>query len=165
MVWQERVQLQLPAHVVLDTSITTSNPLSVGFFRLDEPPVYTPFTPPTKAFLAPLRWPCSYLALQDVPRTADHAPSRTFYTWRANAGVAKARMASDLYRAAGNLHARLAHEMSKKEELVQLLEGPSVASHVLERREQEIVALRAVTTRLEASLLDLDAQIMLFNDV
>ncbi|KAL4446224.1 hypothetical protein ABPG77_003031 [Micractinium sp. CCAP 211/92] len=106
-----------------------------------------------------------YLALQDVPRTADHAPSRTFYTWRANAGVAKARMASDLYRAAGNLHARLAHEMSKKEELVQLLEGPSVASHVLERREQEIVALRAVTTRLEASLLDLDAQIMLFNDV
>lgn len=106
-----------------------------------------------------------YLSLQDVPRTADHAPSRTFYTWRANAGVAKARMASDLYRAAGNLHARLAHEMSRKEELVQLLEGPSVASHVLERREQEIVTLRAVTTRLEASLLDLDAQIMLFNDV
>lgn len=100
-----------------------------------------------------------------MPRTADHAPSRTFYTWRANAGVAKARMASDLYRAAGNLHARLAHEMSRKEELVQLLEGPSVASHVLERREQEIVTLRAVTTRLEASLLDLDAQIMLFNDV
>ncbi|KAL4423849.1 hypothetical protein ABPG75_001150 [Micractinium tetrahymenae] len=106
-----------------------------------------------------------YLALQDVPRTADHAPSRTFYTWRANPGVVNARMASDLYRAAGNLHARLAHEMSKKEELVQLLEAPSVASHVLERREEEIAALRAVTTRLEASLLDLDAQIMLFNDV
>lgn len=47
-----------------------------------------------------------YLALQDVPRTTDHAPSRTFYTWRVNVDAAIRRVASDLYRAAGNVHAR-----------------------------------------------------------
>ena len=58
---------------------------------------------------------CSYLGLQDVPRTADHAPSRTFYTWRANMDAGIARVASDLYRAAGNLHARLTHELTKQQ--------------------------------------------------
>lgn len=63
----------------------------------------TPRLPVAPPSLPP---PCSYLALQDVPRTADHAPSRTFYTWRANVDGAIARLTSDLYRAAGNLHAR-----------------------------------------------------------
>jgi hypothetical protein len=48
-----------------------------------------------------------------VPRTADRAPSRTFYTFRCNIGSALGRLAADLYRAAGNLHARLAHELDK----------------------------------------------------
>ncbi|PSC73409.1 DNA-directed RNA polymerase III subunit RPC3 [Micractinium conductrix] len=106
-----------------------------------------------------------YLGLQDVPRTADHAPSRTFYTWRANMDAGIARVASDLYRAAGNLHARLTHELTKQQELVDLLEDGHVAGHVLERRRDEIQMLRAVNTRLEASLMDLDFQICKFCDV
>lgn len=82
-----------------------------------------------------------YLTLQDVPRTNDRAPSRTFYTWRASSHVTIARMANDLYRAAGNLHERLAHEVAK----------PKPNS----KR----------TDALEASLLELDTQLCLFSDV
>lgn len=108
--------------------------------------------------------PCSYLALQDVPRTNDRAPSRTFYTWRANADTTIARLTSDLYRAAGNLHARLEHEARKQSELWELLELP-VAPSIIERRQGEIAALKAVTSRLEAALLDLDWQVCIFADV
>lgn len=105
-----------------------------------------------------------YLALQDVPRTNDRAPSRTFYTWRANADTTIARLTSDLYRAAGNLHARLEHEARKQSELWELLELP-VAPSIIERRQGEIAALKAVTSRLEAALLDLDWQVCIFADV
>lgn len=110
--------------------------------------------------------PHRYLQLQDVPRTADHAPSRTFYTWRANSDVAIARVASDLYRAAGNLHARLVHEIRRQQELLdELSQSGDRAPTVAERRKAEVAALKAVTSRLEAALLDLDAQICLFADV
>ena len=122
------------------------------------------FPPPPRAPCLPSR-PCSYLGLQDVPRTADHAPSRTFYTWRVNVDSAMARLSSDLYRAAGNLHARLEHELGKQRELLDLLDLPKVGPSVKERREDEVAALRAVTGRLEASLLELDHQLCIFADV
>ena len=100
-----------------------------------------------------------------MPRTADHAPSRTFYTWRVTAESALSRLSSDLYRAAGNLHARLLHEVDKQWELVQLLDLPGVGASVRERRDDEVRALRAVTSRLEAALLELDTQLCIFADV
>ena len=127
--------------------------------------VRTLLHPPTPPLSLPACAPCSYLGLQDVPRTADHAPSRTFYTWRVNVDSALARLSSDLYRAAGNLHARLMHELGKQRELLELLDLPKVGPSVMERREDEVAALRAVTGRLEASLLELDRQLCIFADV
>ncbi|PRW61528.1 DNA-directed RNA polymerase III subunit RPC3 isoform A [Chlorella sorokiniana] len=106
-----------------------------------------------------------YVTLQDVPRTADHAPSRTFYTWRAKLEPALARLSSDLYRAAGNLHARLMHELDRNQELLDMLETPGISDAMIQRRTAEIAKLKAVTSRLEAALLDLDAQICIFADV
>ncbi len=108
--------------------------------------------------------PCSYLALQDVPRTSDRAPSRTFYTWRADADATIARLTSDLYRAAGNLHARLSHEAKKQSELFELLDLPA-ASSIIDRRQGEIDAFKAVTAHLEAALLNLGEQLCIFADV
>ena len=109
------------------------------------------------------RVPCRYLGLQDVPRTADHAPSRTYYTWRASVDATMARLKSDLYRTAGNVHARLKHEKEKQRELVALVDLPTTAQAVLVRRREEIEQFRTVIERLEAALMELDAQMLEFS--
>lgn len=60
---------------------------------------------------------CRYVSVQDVPRTADHAPSRTFYTFRIQTDAATVRLGAELYRAAANVHARLAHELAQRAEV------------------------------------------------
>lgn len=106
--------------------------------------------------------------MQDVPRTADHAPSRTFYTFRANYEIAAARLAADLYRAAGNVHARLAAELGANKELLDLVDlvadGQAPRS-ALAAHEGELAVVKRNCALLEASLLHLDQQIALFNDM
>ena len=53
------------------------------------------------------------VALQDVPRGADRAPSRTLYTWRADGERAAARLGAEAAFAAGNALARLAVEAER----------------------------------------------------
>ena len=48
--------------------------------------------------------------VQDVPRTADHAASRTFYTWRVDEAAVHARVEAELLLAACKLRARFQHE-------------------------------------------------------
>lgn len=55
-----------------------------------------------------------FVAMQEIPRTADHAPSRTLYTWRVDAAAAAEKLAAELYKAALNVRLRLEHE--KKEQ-------------------------------------------------
>lgn len=50
------------------------------------------------------------VCLQDIPRAADRAPSRSFYTWRVDERGAAARVAAEALAAAGNALARLVHE-------------------------------------------------------
>lgn len=99
-----------------------------------------------------------------MPRTADHAPSRTFYTWRANLQGALARLSADLYRAAANLHKRLCTELVRQKELLDIVMRPVVPETTVERRAVEIDRLRVVLMRLECALLALDEQIAQFCD-
>ncbi|KAL6782382.1 RPC3 [Auxenochlorella protothecoides x Auxenochlorella symbiontica] len=106
-----------------------------------------------------------YIALQDVPRTADRAPSRTFYLWRADVRAACAAFTIELFLAAGNLHARLAHELSQRAELLRVLDlvnaglaGPGA----LAERASDFSRIKRVTTLLEAGLLDVGASLALF---
>ena len=50
------------------------------------------------------------VSLQDIPRAADRAPSRSFYTWRVDERGGAARLAAESLAAAGNALARLVHE-------------------------------------------------------
>ena len=52
----------------------------------------------------------AFRVIQDVPRTADHAASRTFYTWRVDETAVQARMESEALLAACKLRARFQHE-------------------------------------------------------
>ena len=105
---------------------------------------------------------------QDIPKTNDRAPSRTFYTWRVDLGATAALIAAELYRAANNARMRLAHEVashSDVDEILTQLAATGQLSHGLtERQRAEARYLRAAGERLEASLLQLDDMIALFND-
>ena len=50
------------------------------------------------------------MSRQDVPRTADHAASRTFYTWRVDEAAVQRQLGGELLSAACNLRARFQHE-------------------------------------------------------
>ena len=65
----------------------------------------------------PLTFPPCSPPLQDIPRSSDRAPSRTFYTWRANYEGAGGQLAGELYAAASRVWARIRHEMGREREV------------------------------------------------
>ena len=56
-----------------------------------------------------------FVALQDIPRNADRAPSRTFYTWRATIASAITTTAVMLYKSASNVLQMLQDIMTSDE--------------------------------------------------
>ena len=58
-----------------------------------------------------------FVSLQDVPRTADHAPSRTIYTWSVNNESAADKLAAELYKAAFNVYVRSTNEFEQHKEV------------------------------------------------
>ena len=58
-----------------------------------------------------------FVSLQDIPRTADHAPSRTLYTWRVDIDAAAQKLAADLYKAALNVCLRQDHEYKQQKDV------------------------------------------------
>lgn len=55
--------------------------------------------------------------MQEIPRTADHAPSRTIYTWRVDATAAAEKLAAELYKAALNVRLRLEFELNQQSDV------------------------------------------------
>ena len=107
-----------------------------------------------------------YVELQDIPRNNDRAPSKTFYTWRAVPGSAIHRLAGQLYTSAVNVVARIKKETeghSKLMDLVALVnQGQMEASQL---NKEEVDALSGLLLVLQTSLMHLDMQIALFNDM
>lgn len=54
---------------------------------------------------------------QDIPKTADHAPSRTIYTFRAVPADAYHTLLLNVMQALLNVRVRLAHELAKEQEV------------------------------------------------
>lgn len=54
---------------------------------------------------------------QAIPQTADHAASRTFYTWRVRLQDAVSQLKKDIYKATLHVHRRLMHELQKGNEV------------------------------------------------
>ncbi|CAI5495247.1 unnamed protein product [Closterium sp. Naga37s-1] len=63
-----------------------------------------------------------FVQLQEVPKTADHAPQRTFYLWRIHIGTVLPRVLNHMCHGACNLRLRLEHEMQQEQEVLSLLE-------------------------------------------
>lgn len=105
-----------------------------------------------------------YVQIQEVARTSDHAPSRTFYLWRVDLLRVVEHVGRELYRATSNLRARLIHELSQERETLQLLERAQDTSTVplTTGQRQNLARMRTVATSLESSLLRLDELVCFF---
>ena len=71
------------------------------------------------------------MSLQEVPGSADHAPSRTLYTWTVNNQSAADKLAAELYKAAFNVYVRSTNEFEQHKEVslhLLLLSYPVVAA-------------------------------------
>ncbi|KAK3241678.1 hypothetical protein CYMTET_48583 [Cymbomonas tetramitiformis] len=110
-----------------------------------------------------------YVTLQEVAKTADHNPQKTFYLWRVDVEKAVCKLASDLVQVASNLRSRLHHEISANKDLLALLEqvqgteksGSKVV--LTEAQRTQLKRVRNVTIILETRLIKLDDLIFLFH--
>lgn len=109
-----------------------------------------------------------YLMIQDIPKTSDRAPSRTFYTWRVSMLTLSDATAAHLYRAAARVYARLKFEVEKEKELVAMIESAkeskTVTFTLTQAQRQAVARLKRVTEVMETSLQHLDEMIAIFND-
>eukprot|EP00250_Pteridium_aquilinum_P018599 c24132_g3_i2 orf=87-1721(+) len=113
-----------------------------------------------------------YLQLQEVSKTADHAPSKTIYLWKVNYPCVVEHILEDMFRAASNVGLRLAHELQQEQEVLDVLkqyhhsktskDAPRVT--LTQTQRDQVERIRRVAAILETSLLKLDNSIMLFND-
>jgi hypothetical protein len=117
------------------------------------------------------------VGLQDIPRAADRAPSRSFYTWRVDERGGAARVAAESLAAAGNALGRLVHEAdaARVGEAAASLAGESsaVASPAASRlappplSEERLARLRAYSSHrrlLWARILALDGVVGVMMD-
>ena len=106
-----------------------------------------------------------YVQIQEVARTSDHAPSRTFYLWRVDLLNVVEQVGRELYQATSNLRARLIHELSQEKETLMLLESAQDKSKVplTSVQRQNLLRMRTIGARLESALLRLDELILIFN--
>eukprot|EP00210_Caulerpa_lentillifera_P008163 g7796.t1 len=108
-----------------------------------------------------------FVILQDIPKSADHAASRTFFTWTVSLQDAASHLRRNLYRAARNVHFRLGTELKKGNELLTLLElsqthGESI--HITDKQRTQTGKLSNVLRVLELSLMNLDQAIGVMNN-
>ncbi|GLJ17016.1 hypothetical protein SUGI_0294400 [Cryptomeria japonica] len=114
-----------------------------------------------------------YLQMQEIAKSQDHAPSKTFYLWRVNYPNLMERIVDDMYHAASNLGQRLAHELEQEQEVIDLLkqmhqskatDGSTSQVTLTKSQREKKDKMRRIATILEASLLKLDDSLMLFHD-
>lgn len=112
-----------------------------------------------------------YVQVQEIARTSDHAPSRTFYLWRIDLMRVIEQIGHELYKATFSVRGRLMHELCQEREVIALLEraqhgkgGVTPTSIALTQYQREnLERVRIVASRLEISLMKLDELILIFN--
>lgn len=104
-----------------------------------------------------------FVSLQDVPRTTDHAPSRTLYTWRVEIDAAADKLASELYKAALNVCLRLDFEYQRQKDILELV-NKGMAQAVQRTHGAQLQKFQQTLIHLDSALLRLDSQIAVFND-
>ena len=67
---------------------------------------------------------CTSHLLQDIPRTTDHAPTKTIYTWKVDLAAAATQLATNMIKGVCNLQDRLQTELNKRHQVQELMLFP-----------------------------------------
>eukprot|EP00245_Coleochaete_scutata_P013284 TRINITY_DN5365_c0_g1_i1.p1 TRINITY_DN5365_c0_g1~~TRINITY_DN5365_c0_g1_i1.p1 ORF type:complete len:248 (+),score=55.87 TRINITY_DN5365_c0_g1_i1:106-744(+) len=116
-----------------------------------------------------------YVQLQEISKTADKAPSRTFYLWYVNLAKVMEKVLNNMFHGASNLRQRLQHELNQEQEVLALLEsiqqahltgaqGAMQPTSLTASQRHQLDRVRRIAAILETSLVRLDDCIMLFNE-
>jgi len=106
-----------------------------------------------------------YVQIQELARTMDHAPSRTFYLWRVDPICAAGQVGREIYKATFNLRARLMFEMTQEQETLRLLGKAQNTNDfpLTVTQRNSLMRIKTLAVRLEGSLLRLDELALFFN--
>jgi len=100
--------------------------------------------------------------LQEVPKSSDHHPTRTFYLWNVNITKTFEKLVDDMYKTIRNLRIRLVQE---RESVISKIGGgeiSNVASALSDEQTELLERLGKVEPRIEFSILHLLELLMFF---
>ncbi|KAF8468344.1 RNA polymerase III subunit RPC82-domain-containing protein [Kalaharituber pfeilii] len=109
-----------------------------------------------------------HLELQEVPKTADRAASRTIFLWYYDPDRARLNVLHDIYKAMSRTLQRIAHERSEVQPLLEKAERTDILGKeelYLSKAELRTIArFRVIEEKLLAQVGRLDRQVMIFRD-
>ncbi|KAI8367764.1 RNA polymerase III subunit RPC82-domain-containing protein [Blakeslea trispora] len=108
-----------------------------------------------------------FCEIQEIPRSADRAPSRCFHLWYVPLEKCYQELLVDAYRAICNLQQRKEYELSIRKRLIDkvnrkdVIENPDLLS---ESEKKEIANMDKIVERLEVAKSRIDTLIMILRD-
>jgi len=105
--------------------------------------------------------------IQEVPKSADRAPSRTIFLWFISLEKCYQELLMDMYRSIGNVKQRIRHELATRQRLLEKMERKDVSENqdLLSAADKKAIdELNKRTERLEVSEARLDEMVMIFRD-
>lgn len=101
------------------------------------------------------------ISMQEVPRSSDRMPARTFFVWGVDVKVAQETYLESLYFAWCNLRRRLELETEKAKPI---LDKVDTSKPITDEEKGKVETWKKAADRLEAGLHQLNQLIMLFQD-
>jgi uncharacterized protein YaaW (UPF0174 family) len=105
--------------------------------------------------------------IQEVPKSADRAPSRTIFLWFVNLEKCYMEILMDLYRSIANVRQRSRHELAIRQRLLEKMERKDVSANqnlLSEADKKAVERLNKVIEKLSISEARLDEMVMIFRD-
>jgi transcription initiation factor IIE alpha subunit len=113
----------------------------------------------------------NYVHLQEVPRTSEHNPSKTFYLWSVRLHHVKNILLNDMYKALRNMKLRLSHTLqlhadliAKRDEEERIQQDTPKYSRLTDADHATLAELTNIQDRLDVSMLHIDSSIMTLED-
>ncbi|KAK6341040.1 RNA polymerase III subunit C82 [Orbilia brochopaga] len=109
-----------------------------------------------------------FLHIQEVPKTAERLPARTFYFFFFDEQMSKMAMLNDFYKAMSRIMQRIDHERGLNSMLLSKAERTDVKGHeeeLLTKKElADLIKWQRTEEKLLGQLMRIDRQVMMFRD-
>jgi len=100
------------------------------------------------------------LQLQEVPKSMDHNPSRTFFLWNANVEKNYERITEDMYKTISNLRNRFVRE---QDEMLENVGGNLNSDNMSDEQKLLVQRLGLKEDRIESSIAKLQELLFIFD--